>query len=129
MAISTSEILDILRARDIVPEELPEGVDLPTTTEQDFPEIGEIDEGETVYSTSIGEVFSRGDERLEGPDIFDTENRMAPSITLTVYVDDNTPDCAGWQRTVVEAVVEALALRNAAWPRHQRRTSCWRRGR
>ena len=34
---------------------------------------------------------------------------MAPSVTITVYVDDSTLECAGTQRTVVEAVVSATA--------------------
>jgi len=61
MTISTSKILDILRAHGIEPEERLEGFDLPDTTARNFPEIGEIKEGETVYTTSItGEIIGSG---------------------------------------------------------------------
>jgi hypothetical protein len=65
MAIQTSDVIDILHANGIFPDEVPEAVDLPATNEMDFPEVGEIEEGETVYSTSIGEVF-REDGEEEG---------------------------------------------------------------
>jgi hypothetical protein len=57
MTIPTPEILDILRAHNIVPQDGLEGVDLPASTERDFPEVGEIEEGETIYATSIAEIF------------------------------------------------------------------------
>ncbi len=53
MAINTPKILDILNAHGIVPEEHAQDLE--------FPEISDIDEGETVYTTSITEVF-RGDD-------------------------------------------------------------------
>ena len=62
MAIATSDILDILRAHDIVPEDGLDGVDLPASVEREFPATGEIKEGEAVYSTSIGEVFGKEDD-------------------------------------------------------------------
>jgi hypothetical protein len=72
MAISTSDILDILRAHEIVPEDGLDGVDLPASVEREFPEIGDIEEGETVYSTSIGEVFGQEDDGES--DILDPDN-------------------------------------------------------
>ncbi len=45
MAIATSEILDILRAHGIAPEERAQRIELPTTDDREFPEIGEIEEG------------------------------------------------------------------------------------
>jgi predicted RNA binding protein YcfA (HicA-like mRNA interferase family) len=82
MAISTSEILGIMRAYGIVPEESLRAVDLPAAQdtelpeigdrpEREFPEIGEIEEGETVYSTSLSEVF----REVEGPgaETFETD--------------------------------------------------------
>lgn len=62
MAINISEVLDILQAHDIVPEEPFEGTDLPPTQQPELPGIGEIEEGETVYSTSIGQVFGDDDD-------------------------------------------------------------------
>jgi hypothetical protein len=68
MPIPTSDILDILHAHGILPEDGLDGFDQPTSVGRAFPEIGEIEEGETVYATSIGEVF-RADEDGES-DIF-----------------------------------------------------------
>lgn len=76
MAITTSDILDILRVHNIMPEESFEVVDLPATEDIDFPEIGEIEEGETVYTTSLDEVF-RADDDGEF-DIFDPDS---PRVT------------------------------------------------
>ncbi len=58
MKLSTREILDILDDYEIRPEEIPEGVDLPTVGEGDFPEVGQIAEGETVYATSLEAVLA-----------------------------------------------------------------------
>jgi hypothetical protein len=58
MALQTREILDVLRQRGIEPEEQTADVDLPG--------IGQVEEGETIYSTSILEVFGEADD--EGPD-------------------------------------------------------------
>lgn len=58
MTIPTSEILNILRAHGIVPEEELEGSELPAAHDAAFPEIGEIEEGEAVYATSLAEVLS-----------------------------------------------------------------------
>jgi hypothetical protein len=62
MAIATTEILEILHAHDIVPEERAQGLDLPATIGPEFPEIGEIRESESVYSTSLAEVLREDDE-------------------------------------------------------------------
>ncbi len=68
MPISVSSILDVLGAHDIRPLE-DEREDI------EFPGIGQIEEGETVYSTSITEVFGAdGDEALHRPDILDTDD-------------------------------------------------------
>jgi hypothetical protein len=64
MAIPTSEILSILRAHGIRPEEGPEGRDPPTAEDREFPEIGEINEDETVYATSLAEVFREEDDEI-----------------------------------------------------------------
>ena len=50
MAIAIEEILHILRQRGIEPDEELEGADLPG--------IGQVEEGETIYSTSVAEVFA-----------------------------------------------------------------------
>jgi hypothetical protein len=61
MAVQTHEILDVLRERGIEPAEEIEGVVLP--------DIGEIQEGEAIYATSIDEVF-----REDEGDIFSPED-------------------------------------------------------
>ena len=61
MAMPIGDILDILRERGIEPDEEPEAVDLPG--------IGQVEEGETIYSTSVAEVFAqRDEERASGDD-------------------------------------------------------------
>lgn len=55
--MQTDEILDVLRERGIEPQEQMADVDLPG--------VGEVEEGETIYSTSIAELFGDSDE--EGP--------------------------------------------------------------
>jgi hypothetical protein len=57
MAVQTDEILDVLRQRGIEPEERMADVNLPG--------IGQVEEGETIYSTSIPKVFEEPDD--EGP--------------------------------------------------------------
>ena len=54
MAISTSEILAILNDHDIKPDD--------ELSAQEFPDVGEIMEGESVYTTSISEVLGDDDE-------------------------------------------------------------------
>jgi hypothetical protein len=67
VTISISDILDVLGAHDIRPHEGDwEAFDLPG--------IGQIEDGETVYTTSIAEVFGRDDERVDGPRIGDTDD-------------------------------------------------------
>ena len=58
MALATSEILAVLRERGIDPTDDTEG--------PGFPGIGEAEEGETIYSTSIADVFGGSDD--ETPD-------------------------------------------------------------
>lgn len=61
MPIPTEQILDVLRHYGITPLD-------DDYAEIDLPGIGRIEEGEGVYSTSLAEVFGRGDdERLETP--------------------------------------------------------------
>jgi hypothetical protein len=55
MAISTDQILDVLRNYGIHP--LDDDI-----AEIDLPGIGQIEEGEGVYATSLGEVLGRGDD-------------------------------------------------------------------
>ena len=59
MAMPIGDILDVLRERGIEPDEEPEAVDLPG--------IGQVEEGETIYSTSVAEVFSRNPVLKRGP--------------------------------------------------------------
>jgi hypothetical protein len=66
MAISISDILDVLHAHDIRPIEDDREVDLPG--------VGEAEEGETIYCTSIDEVFRQDDETPEGPGIIGTDD-------------------------------------------------------
>ena len=44
MAIAISNILDILRAHDIVPNEELDDVDLPSTTEQEIPQTRDVED-------------------------------------------------------------------------------------
>ena len=62
MTIQITEILDALRERGINPAEEIGSID--------FPDIGEVDEGEEIYATSVDEVFSED----EG-DILSAEDR------------------------------------------------------
>ena len=68
MAISTAQILEIIGSYGIVPEESLEALELPATSGRDFPETGEIEGGETVYSTSLSEVFR--EEEGGAPGVF-----------------------------------------------------------
>jgi hypothetical protein len=95
MAISIPDILDVLAAHDIHPiEDDMEDVDLPG--------IGEIGDNETVYATSIGEVFGRGDERASGLDVLDTHD----------------PRLREWWEEIEGIIEEQQGL---SWPGHQRR--------
>jgi len=94
MTVSTSEILDILRAYGIEPEERIEGADLPSALDHEFPEIGEIVEGETIYSTSIAEV-------LREPDV--------PEFQISVPED---PRILEWQAEI-RAIAAAQRPENA----------------
>ena len=66
MKLSTSQILDILARRGITPDsdEPVEGVPAP---EDDLPEIGELDENETVYRTSLKKVLGNSNGELDYP--------------------------------------------------------------
>lgn len=71
MATTTSEILGVMLEHGIVPEEPPPGRDLPTGDGPGLPGIGQVEEGEAVYATSIDEVFGDsedGEENTIGPD-------------------------------------------------------------
>lgn len=65
MTITTSEILDVMRKHGVVPDDPPEGLDLPTGDGPGVPGVGEVEEGETVYATSIDEVLGNGEEDVE----------------------------------------------------------------
>jgi hypothetical protein len=68
MPISISSILDVLAAHGIRPFEAE-------LEDAELPGIGEIEEGETVYSTSISEVFGAdGDEAPDRPGIVDIDD-------------------------------------------------------
>ena len=67
MAIATSRILDVLAAHNIRPIEDHPG-------DLDFPEIGTVGEGETVYSTSMTEVLGLGKEGDQGTAIRATDD-------------------------------------------------------
>lgn len=64
MAVPTADILDILRAHDINPEEDPQ--------RPDFPEIGRVEEGETIYTTSLDVVEHENDNLDSG--VFESTN-------------------------------------------------------
>ena len=66
MTISIYDVLDVLRARGILPLE----DDWP---EADLPGIGEIGENEAIYATSIAEVLPQDEEPLDSPGIFDLD--------------------------------------------------------
>ena len=64
MTISTQDILNVLAYYDIQPtEDSPE--------DEDFPELGEIVEGEFVYLTSIDELFHQDDDKKESENFQD----------------------------------------------------------
>jgi hypothetical protein len=65
MAVSTSMILDVLAAHGIDPTE---------QEEVDLPGIGEINEGEAVYATSIANVFGGRDEEPSDVGIIDSDD-------------------------------------------------------
>lgn len=72
MAINTPQILEILRHHRIVPEEHLYGLNGPPNVGEEFPEIGAIEEGEAVYTTSIAEVFRKdSEERVDDISLFD----------------------------------------------------------
>lgn len=66
------KVIDILHTNNIFPGEEVEIPDLPPTTARDLPGVGEIAEGETVYSMSIGEVFREDIEGEAG--VFDSDD-------------------------------------------------------
>lgn len=67
MAISASEILDVMREHGVAPDDPPPGLDLPTGDGPGLPGVGEIEEGETVYATSIDEVFGGDEDGAQNP--------------------------------------------------------------
>jgi hypothetical protein len=62
MAIKISEVLDVMAAYEIFAEEPPADGDAPQTLEHELPEIGEVREGETIYTTSLDRVFEEDDK-------------------------------------------------------------------
>lgn len=75
MAATTQQIIDVLRANGIDPEESLETVDLPGGDLPELPGVGEVEQGETVYSTSINRVLGSTDDELEILDIDDPRMR------------------------------------------------------
>jgi predicted RNA binding protein YcfA (HicA-like mRNA interferase family) len=67
MTINIAEVLDILAAHDIIPEEDTQSPEAPVSLGQKPSEFGEITDGETVYTTSIADVFREDNE--SGDDI------------------------------------------------------------
>lgn len=65
MAMSTAKILDVVREHGVVPDDPPLGLDAATGDGPDLPGVGEIEEGETVYATSLDEVFGGGEDGTE----------------------------------------------------------------
>jgi hypothetical protein len=68
MALQADEILDVLRHRGIEPEEQMADVDLPG--------IGKVEEGETIYSTSIQEVFREPDDGSPDSGLLPDDDRL-----------------------------------------------------
>lgn len=65
MAVKTAEILDVMREHGVVPDNPPLGLDLPMGDGPGLPGVGEIEAGETVYATSIDDVFGDGESDVE----------------------------------------------------------------
>jgi hypothetical protein len=57
MTATITEILGILREHGISPEDYEPPTDLPSVVGRGHPDVGEIEDRETVYATSVGEVF------------------------------------------------------------------------
>jgi hypothetical protein len=56
MPVQISRVLEVLRAHAITPEEEDDA--------QNLPEVGVIEDGETIYTTSIEDVMDRDDNLL-----------------------------------------------------------------
>lgn len=67
MTITTFEILDVMREHGVMPDAPPPGLDLPIGDGPGLPGVGEVEEGETVYATSIDEVFRDDEDGVENP--------------------------------------------------------------
>lgn len=95
MAIATSSILDVLAAHNIRPIE-DDPADL------DFPEIGEVDEEETVYSTSMIEVLGLGAERGYATDILATDDPRLREWWSGIerIIEGRHDDSASWRHRV-----------------------------
>jgi len=61
MSRSISKVLEILESKGIFPEESLQG-NSPKKQVPDFPEIGQISENETVYSTTLDDILKDGPE-------------------------------------------------------------------
>lgn len=70
MTLPTSKIIEILQAYG---EDCLAGFDIPEKVEQEFPEIGDLKEGETAYTTSLTKIFHDADGAKEDG-ILDHEN-------------------------------------------------------
>jgi hypothetical protein len=71
MTITTDGILDVLGAHGIRPLEASVGGDESEVPDAELPGIGEIQDGETVYTTSIAEVFRTEEPGLADPETLD----------------------------------------------------------
>ncbi len=66
MAASISEILGILGERGISPDSV-DPIDDDPELEIDFPDIGDLEEGETIYRTSLAEVLGNSNGEFDFP--------------------------------------------------------------
>ena len=66
MKLSISEVLGVLASRGITPDSEEPSMEVPDV-ETDFPEIGDLEENETVYRTSLNEVFGNSNGDLDFP--------------------------------------------------------------
>lgn len=66
MKLSISEVLGVLASRGILPYSDEPLIEIPED-EIEFPEIGDLEENETVYRTSLNEVFGNSNGELDFP--------------------------------------------------------------
>lgn len=106
MARSISRIIETLEDYGIVPGEVFENADLPETTLGEFPDVGEIGEEETVYSTSIKAVFGARDER---------------QISIS---DPDDPRIGEWQSEIRDIRERRLGQRDVKLPQEPLEPHC-----